>query len=503
MGCLLSSHTDVVNIQDAFELCVLSNPEAIAIQNGTVTLSYAEVNGRANYLAAYLQSNGVEPGDFVAMSFPHGANMIVAILAILKCGAAYLPVSTSNPVAVNQSNLAQAGVKVMLVENGNPAYANGLTVISVEQSPEYFSSELHDFTHYQNHADDKAYIMFTSGSTGKPKGVVVPHRAIMRLVLKTNFVDIASRDNVLQMAPASFDAATFEIWAPLLNGATLVPYSGLGLDPNRLKSDISDNNVTVMWLTAALFHLIAENAIEAFSPLKVLIAGGDVINPKYVNKVLDNFPNITVVNGYGPTENTTFTCCHVMTTANRPDGPVPIGRGISGTSTFVLDDNGKPVAEGEVGELIAGGLGVALGYLNKPLDDGPFFLDNCLDEGLLYRTGDLVRCNQNGEFEFIGRQDNQVKVRGFRVSLEEIKNAIAQVSGVADALVTVQKFQGGDQLLTAYVKADPEIVTLPVLRKTLARELANYMIPDKFIVSSNLPINANGKLDKKALLESA
>lgn len=537
-------------IHGVFEQCVAQFGQRTAIRctNSGNTLSYAQLDQHASDLAVALQQRGVEPGDIVAMSFPHSAHWSVCMLAVLKCGAAYLPLDTNNPVARLRACLSTAKAKCILT---NPAiasqaktkdYAEGYDLLTFDLVPadptkdlatdsttnatsaaqamlqgepvKPASSAAQPWQSVEVNGDHLAYVMFTSGSTGNPKGVLVPHRAVVRLVVNTNYVQIQPSDAILQFAPPGFDASTFEFWGALLNGACLVPYSGMGLDPNRLKNDIEQNQVTVMWLTAALFHMVADKFIEALLPLRVLLAGGDVLNPKHVRKVLDTIPGVTLINGYGPTENTTFTCCHVMTAANPPEDKVPIGKAISGTDLHILDDEFTPVEPGEAGLLVAGGKGVALGYLSAdpslsdltPAAQAAFFERPELAAGLLYNTGDVVRVMRNGEIEFIGRKDNQVKVRGYRVSLEEIKGHLAELPGVSDALVNVERHEGGDQILFAYVKCNmPEGTDMPdakTLRKALAGVIPAYMIPDKFVFCTELPVNGNGKLDKARITDT-
>ena len=280
-------------------------------------------------------------------------------------------------------------------------------------------------------------------------------------------------------------------------------YSGEVLDPRILKADIQEHGVSIAWLTAALFHMIGNNFVAALSTLRVLLAGGDVLHASTVRNVLESVPGITVINGYGPTENTTFTCCHRMTSSNAPARTVPIGRPISGTRVMILDSSRAPVAQGDVGEFYAAGLGVALGYLKDAAGDGAFFRDEQLSDGLIYRTGDLVRENSRGEIEFCGRRDNQVKVRGFRVSLEEIGLNLLELEQVEDAVVFVDDDGGGDQLLVALIKLDESKETGgEEIRAQLVKRVPAYMIPDKLVVDADFPVTRNGKLDRKLTIAS-
>jgi amino acid adenylation domain-containing protein len=439
----------------------------------------------------------VRPGDVVAVVLPHSIEIVVTFLAILKCGAAYLPLDTANPVRRNIEFMLAANAKVIVgSEHIDAAYSQSRTVVFASE----FVAVEGAVVSFNSGDNDKAYVMFTSGSTGTPKGVIVPHRGVARLVLNNNFISIERQDRILQLAPPSFDAATFEIWGALLNGATLVPYSGKTVDPNQLKRDIGENGITVLWLTSTLFSLIADKALDALQSLRVLLAGGDVLNSRYVNKVLEYVPKITVINGYGPTENTTFTCCHVMTSANKPDVTVPIGRPIRRTNVHILDDLLQPVPAGAVGELYASGDGVALGYLNEKQNDA-FFRDETIASGLIYRTGDFVKEDENGNLQFIGRRDSLVKVRGHRVSLEEVRAHVVRLENVIDAFIVKKDLPLDDQILVAYIKkSEGSYIDVKLIRRALAEWIPNYMIPSQYIFDEALAINANGKLDRTAIL---
>jgi amino acid adenylation domain-containing protein len=486
-----------------FESQAKRRPRAIALRGRDGFLTYGELNARADHLAVRLQERGVHQGAIVALSVHRSMEMIVSMLAILKCGAAYLPLDDGNPVARNRICLEEARASHLIADRACDELCDEARQILRTDDPSLFCSTAGELAPPGITAEDAAYVMFTSGSTGKPKGVVVPHRAVTRLVVATNYIQIAETDVILQFSPVSFDASTFEIWGALLNGASLALYSTPIPDPNVLRADIHEYGVTILWLTAALFHLIGHKYIEALRPLRILLAGGDVLSPQVVNKVLDALPGITLINGYGPTENTTFTCCHRMTTANRPplDG-VPIGKPITGTEVFILDEELQPVPPGEVGGLFAAGKGVALGYLN---DNGGerFFHDERICSGLIYRTGDLVRENPSGEIEFVGRTDHQVKIRGFRISLEEVKLSILKIKGVVDAIVLPHKEEAGDQLLVAYIRTQQGCeLSAAQAKRRLAEFLPRYMVPDTIVLRADLPITRNGKLDRTSLMSS-
>ena len=490
----------LASIHQRFERVAEAYGSNTAVRYLDDAISYRELNDNANAVAQKLQALGVSKGDTVAIALSHSTDLYIAMLAVLKCGAVYLPIDETLPTARIQAYFAAASVDVC-ISNKQVAFQRDLEVAYIYA--EDFDQRLESdsaFHSVEVEGDDPAYIMFTSGSTGAPKAVVVPHRAVLRLVIDTNYIQLTESDSLLQFAPPSFDASTFEIWGALLNGAKLVAYSGNGLDPNRLKNDIFDNQVTVMWLTAALFHLVVNRFIEVLRPINVLLAGGDVLNPKYVHRLFETYPDITLINGYGPTENTTFTCCHVMNKDKVPSGNVPIGTEISGTDIHILDDSLNEVVIGEIGTLYASGQGVALGYLNDDRNEQAFFYNGDIAKDLIYNTGDLVRRNRSGALEFVGRVDNQVKVRGYRVSLDEIRLHLVELPEVSDAAVVVSQQDSGEQLLVAYTKLNHELsVTARELRAKLAAHLPAYMIPDQITFCSSLPIKPNGKIDKNKI----
>jgi amino acid adenylation domain-containing protein len=484
-------------IHKVFESIAAAHAGRIAVSCLAREITYRELDAQANFVAGRLRQLGVRPGDIVAVVLPHSIEIVVAFLGILKSGAAYLPLDEASPPQRNAEFMQSANVKVIVgSEQLDGVYGKNRAMLRASE----FAASGDPVESFDSRCDDRAYVMYTSGSTGVPKGVVVPHRGVVRLVKDTNYISIERHDRILQLAPPSFDASTFEIWGALLNGATVVPYSGKTLDPNRLKSDIRENGITILWLAAALFSLVADKAIEALRPLRVLLAGGDVLNARYVNKVLEYVPGITVINGYGPTENTTFTCCHVMTSRNKPDASVPIGKPIVGTRVHILDDLLKPVSAGAVGELYASGAGVALGYLNEQHGDA-FFVDETIAPGLIYRTGDLVTEAENGELRFVGRRDSLVKVRGHRVSLEEVRTHIVRSDDVLDAVVVKKDLPLGDQILVAYVrKKQGSDIDSKTMRRRLAEQLPGFMIPSRFVFDQALAINVNGKLDRTKIL---
>jgi aspartate racemase len=341
--------------------------------------------------------------------------------------------------------------------------------------------------------------MYTSGSTGQPKGVNIIHRGVVRLVKETNYVNLTADEVFLQLAPLSFDASTFEIWGSLLNGAKLIlmpPHMPSLKDLGRV---IAQHQVTTLWLTAGLFHMMVEERLEDLKPVHQLLAGGDVLSVPHVRKVLRELKDCQLINGYGPTENTTFTCCCSIT-ESQIGTSVPIGRPIANTQVYILDALLQPVPVGVPGELYIGGAGLARGYLNSPDLTAEKFIPNPFSDDpdvRLYKTGDLARYLPDGNIEFMGRLDNQVKIRGFRIELGEIEAVLAQHPAVQESVVIVHEDSSHDKRLIAYlVFAEPAIETI---RSFLKERLPDYMIPNAFVPIEAMPLTPNGKIDTSAL----
>jgi amino acid adenylation domain-containing protein len=347
-----------------------------------------------------------------------------------------------------------------------------------------------------------AYVIFTSGSTGRPKGVAVTHQNVLRLVKNTNYASFSADEVFLQYAPISFDASTFEIWGSLLNGARLALMPAGKASLKELGDVLKQFEVTTLWLTAGLFHLMVDNHLDDLRGLRQLLAGGDVLSVPHVHKVLKELKGCRLINGYGPTENTTFTCCFPITSPKSINGSVPIGKPISNTYVYVLDGHMNPVPVGVPGELFIGGDGLARDYLNRPLLTNEKFVRDPFSGkagNRLYRSGDMVRYRAGGNIEFLGRIDNQVKVRGFRVELGEIEASLAQHPSVRDAVVIVRKDEG-DKHLVAYLTAHEGCeLNVDEVRCSLEQELPGHMIPSLFVVLETMPLSPSGKVDRGAL----
>ncbi|HYC91020.1 MAG TPA: amino acid adenylation domain-containing protein [Thermoanaerobaculia bacterium] len=484
-----------------FEQAAVEHGRAIATSFGGRRWTYAELNARANRLARALAERGAAPGALVGFCLERTDEMVVTMLAILKTGSAYVPLDVDYPVARLQSMIEDAGVRLVVTQSSQEqkVAAAPVTILSLDRDAESIARYDAANLPLQSGADSLAYVIYTSGSTGRPKGVAVPHRAVVRLVLGTNYVALRADDRIAQAANASFDAATFEVWGALLNGARLVGVSKeTVLSPRDLGRTIRDEGITTLFITTAIFNQTAQQLPAAFAPLRHLLFGGEACDPRSVRDVLGKGRPERLLHVYGPTENTTFSTWHLVEAVAEDAVTVPIGRAIGGSSTYVLDARLQPVPAGVVGELYLGGIGLADGYLNRPELTAERFVRSPFDPAArLYKTGDLVRLRNDGAIEFVGRADDQVKIRGFRIELGEIESAVQQYGAVQEAVVIVREDEPGDKRLVAYLTGGA--IDEAALRQHLSARLPQYMVPSAFVVLPSLPLNANGKIDKKAL----
>ncbi|MFD5247391.1 amino acid adenylation domain-containing protein [Amycolatopsis sp. NPDC058340] len=489
-----------VSVHELFAAWAAKTPDAPAVVFAGVELTYAELDARANRLANRLAEGGVGPQTPVGVLLDRSPELVIALLAVLKAGGHYLALEPGEPAERAGLLLRDAGAKIVLTQRNLAA--------AVEQTATTLLLDAEQFTGFPDTAprvdvggDNTAYIAYTSGSTGTPKGVAVPHRAVPRLARPNHFLELGPGDTMLQLAPVAFDASTLELWAPLLSGARLAIFPPGDADPARIRQVVEDERVTALWLTAGLFHLVAETGDGRLpASLRYLLAGGDVLSVERVNRVLERSPGLTVVNGYGPTENTTFTCCQVLTEPVTSRS-VPIGVPISGTEVHLLDDELRPVPDGTGGELYAGGEGVAHGYVGHPARTAERFLPDPFSGrpgARMYRTGDFARRSESGELEFLGRADTQVKIRGFRVEPGEAEAALRRHRHVTDCAVVAQDRPGLGRVLAGFVVGDRPI-TIPELRRELAASLPSYLVPATLVQLDSLPLTASGKVDRPAL----
>lgn len=492
------------SIHDLFEEQVRMRPHETAISFVGKSLSYNELNNKANILAKYLASVGVKCETKVGFCIDRSLELIIVIMAILKAGGAYVPLDPEYPQERLDYMIDDIAATTVIIQKKwkDTLRPKNSKIIFLE---DVITSENKEEENLNNavRADNLAYVMYTSGSTGRPKGIEVTHRSVVRLVKNTNFANFNNKEVFLLYAPISFDASTLEIWGALLNGGKIIICPPSQLSPKELGDIIKINNVTFVWLTAGLFHNIVEQNIECLNSVKQLFSGGDVLYPSAVKKVVSEIDDVCMINGYGPTENTTFTCCYPMRKGVRIGKTVPIGRPISNTKVYILDRYMNPVPIGIHGELYAAGDGLARGYLNRPDLTREAFLPNPFLESknsIMYKTGDLVRYFPDGNIEFLGRIDNQVKLRGYRIELGEIEAVITMYDDVSQAAVILREDKQGSKTLIAYFTLKSNKIHMEnELRKYLERKLPQYMIPHFFIKLEQFPLNSNGKIDRNAL----
>ncbi|QKW22407.1 amino acid adenylation domain-containing protein [Kitasatospora sp. NA04385] len=495
------------SVQGVFAERVAEAPDAVALVCGGVEVSYGELDARSNRLARRLVASGVGAESLVALLMDRSVDVVVATLAVLKAGGAYVPLDGRAPVGRLVSVVAGTAASVVLADAGSlsvagevVAAAGGVAEVVLVGVGDGLSEWSAEGLGVVGESGALAYVMFTSGSSGVPKGVAVAHGDVLALVSDSAFGG-GAHERVLVHSPHAFDASTYEVWVPLLSGGTAVIAPPGELDVATLTRVIEEEDVTGLWMTAGLFRLVAEEAPQAFAGVRQVWTGGDVVPAEAVKRVLEVCPGTTVVDGYGPTETTTFATSFPMESVGAVPEVVPIGRPLDGMRTYVLDGALRLVVPGVVGELYIAGEGVARGYLNRPGLTGERFVADPFGPGgsRMYRTGDLVRWGAGGVLEFVGRADFQVKVRGFRIELGEIEAAVAGFEGVAQAVVLVREDRPGDKRIVAYVVPKHGVVPVPELRAYVRSVLPEYMVPSVFVELAALPLTPNGKLDRKAL----
>ncbi|MCX4725060.1 amino acid adenylation domain-containing protein [Streptomyces sp. NBC_01306] len=493
-----------VSLDALFRDVAARTPDAPAVRDEVAQLTYAQLSAAAAQQAQRLREAGVGPGDRVLIGLDRSVAEVVAVLGTVWAGATYVGVDLELPAAHLARITGRCAPAAVLAGPGAAAHPALEDVPAVETwSPLWESAPVPGVKPAASDPERLAYIAFTSGSTGEPKGVCIPHRAVIRLVQDGEVALLGSGDRMLRLAPLAFDASTLELWAALLSGAALEVYPPGIPAPSDLGDFLLERGATVAWLTAGLFRLVVEFAPDGLGGLRQLLTGGDVVPHEHVARLLAKYPGLTVTNGYGPTENTTFTTTFSLTRPQEAVGPLPIGAPVPGTSVHVLGPDGRPVPPGAVGELHTGGAGLAVGYLGDEAETARRFGYFC--PGLperLYRTGDLVRLDSCGRLLFLGRSDDQVKLRGHRVEPGEVGAAAAAHPGVQDAFVfaTATATDAADRrLVAALVPMDGARVDPRRVRATLVERLPGYMVPALWAVVDRLPVTPNGKVDRAAL----
>ncbi|SDB91997.1 non-ribosomal peptide synthetase [Shouchella lonarensis] len=487
-------------VHTLFEAQAGRTPSAIALVDEEHALTYGTLNARANALAHRLVTEGVKAGEAVGICMGRSIEQIVSMLAILKAGGAYVCLDPAYPQERLQYMIDETAMKMILVNGDEQLHFRNVETVCVTTRVQP-AEDTNDLT-IQVQSKATANIIYTSGSTGAPKGVQVTHQGIVRLAKDETVVPRSSEDVYLYASSMSFDAATFEIWRSLLNGARLVIMSTARPSLQDYAHLIQTERVSVLWLTAGLFNVIVDDDAEALQGVKYLLIGGEALSTPHVKKAMHTLRGTQIINGYGPTENTVFTTCHQIKEEDLARPAIPIGRPIAGTDVYVLDEQQTPVPIGVVGELYTGGAGLAAGYLNQPELTADRFVSHPFKEGTnekLYRTGDLVRYLPDGTLTFVGRRDDQVKIRGFRIELGEVEAILLNDARIQAAVVSVHEQEGHGKQLVAHVVPENADLDRHQLRADLKQQLPPFMVPAAIVVLQSLPLTNNGKVNRKAL----
>jgi arthrofactin-type cyclic lipopeptide synthetase C len=489
-----------LSVARLFEQRVALHPQALAAVHGQHSVSYCELNLQANRLAHYLIAEGVRPGACVAILLPRSLPLLVAQLAVLKCAAVYVPLDVHAPLERQAFMVEDCQAAMLLTQTTTRA---DFALRRLDLDTLALDAQAGHDPRLAQDAGSAAYVMYTSGTTGKPKGVGVPHRGIARLVLNNGYADFNAQDRIAFASNPAFDASTMDVWGALLNGGQVrvVDHQTL-VDPQRFARALVDDGITVLFLTTALFNQYVQLIPEALAGLRILISGGERAEPAAFRALLERAPSLRLINGYGPTETTTFAvACAVQGLASNAT-QVPIGRPIGNTQVYVLDSHRQLVPQGVVGELYIGGDGVALGYLNHPALSAERFIDDPFSQlpgARLYRTGDLVRWQPDGQLECLGRNDDQVKIRGFRIELDEVRQQLSLCPGIGEVQVSAQADGQGPLRLVAWYTRHDAALDAGTLRSFLRGRLPEYMLPNAYVALARMPLTNNGKVDRQAL----
>jgi amino acid adenylation domain-containing protein len=479
-------------------------PEKIALAFEGSSFTYRRLNEMTNQLGHYLKGKGVSAESLVPIVIERSPEMIIAILGILKAGGAYVPVDPEYPAERIQFMLDDVDCRIILgSRNGFSKIPAGNRHKMISLTEEWEEISLEPVTGVESNAGPSslAYVMYTSGSTGKPKGVMIENRNIVSLVKNAGYVPLNEKSILLSTGSPSFDASTFEYWGMLLNGGQLlISNEQVLLNGSLLKKEITSRKVNIMWFTSSLLNQWIDLDMEVFEGLEIILAGGEKLSEKHVIKLITRYPKLTIINGYGPTENTTFSLTFPIT-EKETTGDIPIGRPLNNRTAYILNPQGAMCPTGVTGELFVGGAGVGRGYLRQPgLTKERFLPDPFGSEAypVMYKTGDLARWIDPETIAYMGRMDEQVKIRGFRIELGEIETVLKQHSHIKDCAVVAPPDKEGQLRLVAYVVPQPSF-NKDELNAFLKTKLPDYMVPRLMVALDQLPLTANGKTDRKAL----
>ncbi|HEX2202012.1 MAG TPA: amino acid adenylation domain-containing protein [Longimicrobium sp.] len=493
-------------LTEVFEAQVAATPDAVAVAFGGDSLTYAELNARANRLARRLRALGAGPGVRVALPSARSLELVVSLLGVLKSGAAYVPLDPGYPAERLAFLLADSGAAALVVPAGVPAAFAGFRgpvvslrdVVAADDDPHADANPGHG----GQAATDPACLIYTSGSTGRPKAVLATHRAFVRVAVAGGFAEIGPGTGFLQLAPLTFDVGSFEVFAALLNGARLEVFPPEVPSPEALGAFLRDRAVDTLWLTTGLLNQVVEAAPEVLGCARRLLTGGEAMSPATAKRLLAVHPHLPVVNLYGPTETGVYATAHRVTEEDLGRTSIPLGHPVPNTRVVLVDAALRPVATGVPGEVCIGGDAVAIGYHGRPALTAERFVPDPFSAepgARMYRTGDRARWLPEGVMEFIGRLDFQVKLRGFRVEPDEVAAALCDLEEVRDAVVLARSDAGGELYLAAYVVAD--VRDAEALRASLRGRLPDFMVPAAWVFLDALPLNAHGKVDRAALPE--
>lgn len=488
------------SVKSEFEQQVKKTPHNSAVVFGDITFSYTELNSRANAIAAELIKRGVSPGSMVAICSRRSAALVQGLLAIIKCGASYVPIDPTWPEIRIKMLLQELSCSHAIAEDhGSAKILPENCEITEIKSVNFQSQEENPALDINSGAN--IYVNFTSGSTGRPKAVPIQHKGVLRLVRDANFTPLGPETRTLHLSPIAFDAATFEIWAPLLNGGTCVVFGPHSLQIADLKIAIKNGKINTIFLTTALFNTIIDVAPETLDNVPHILTGGEAHSTKHMVSALNRYGTSRVTSVYGSTECTTFSTYYPVNQVKQKDIAIPIGKPIQETGIYILDGN-RACGVGEFGVIHVTGPGLSSGYHNDPEQTSKRFKDVLIDgtEHRIYNTGDIGKLSKDLNIWFEGREDDQVKVNGHRIELGEVSHQLNRLCGVKQSYVTTTRTKGGENQLIAFILPEGDSVGTPQINVALQTVLPAYMIPRLFLRTSPFPLTETNKIDKKALL---